>query len=79
MFGKVMAPAVSKSIRMVFKRLLAPLKPPKTIKNIQKHDINENPGFFGFFGFFTGFGFTRHNRRLLGSITLYCSPVCFLV
>ena len=33
MFGKVNpAPAVSKSIRIVFKSLPEPLKPPKTIK-----------------------------------------------
>ena len=49
MFGKVNpAPAVSKSIRMVFRSLLAPLKFLKPLKTIQKHDINENPGFFGF-------------------------------
>ena len=49
MFGKVNpAPAVSKCVRMVFRSLLAPLELIKTIKNNQKHDINENPGFFGF-------------------------------
>ena len=49
MFGKVNpAPAVSKSIRMVFWSLPEPLKLLKPLKTTQKHDINENHIFFAF-------------------------------
>jgi len=53
MFGKVNpTPAVSKSTRMVFRSLPAPLKLFKTIKTTQKHYINEKL----FFPFFVVFG-----------------------
>ena len=56
MFGKVNpAPAVSKSIRIVFWSLLEPLKPFKTFKTIQKQNINKNL-FFSFFHFFLPIG-----------------------
>ena len=49
MFGKVNpAPAVSKCVRMVCRSLLAPQNPLKPVTTIQKHDSDENHGFFGF-------------------------------
>jgi hypothetical protein len=44
MFGKVNpVPAVSKSIRMVFRSFPEPLKPYRTIKNDKKTNINGSP------------------------------------
>ena len=57
MFGKVnLAPAVSRCVRMVFRSLPETLKPFKTIEKNQKHDIHENPFFFGFLLFLAPIG-----------------------
>ena len=55
MFGKVNpCPVVSKCLRYIFRSLLAPLKPFKTIKNDSKTRFSWKDRFFlGFFGFLT--------------------------